>query len=272
MEWFENVLRSIGSACVTIAGRLIISALVFIIGILLIKLVKKLLKSKRFEKVDRTAMSFISNFIKISLYITLIIIIVSIMGIPMASVITVFATAGAAIALAVQGSLSNLMGGIMLLIFRPVAVGEFINVSGNSGVVQEVGIFYTRIKTGDNVNISIPNATMTSSVITNYSREELRRADIAVEVAYGSDIALVKETILNVIESNEKSLTEPSAPFVRMTAMNDYAMEFTIRVWCKASDLIALKSDLYEELEVAFAKANIEVPFPQMDIRVSNKN
>lgn len=271
MEWFENILASIASACITIAGRLIISAIVFGIGMFLIKLVKKILRGKRFEKVDRTAMSFITNFVKIAMYIVIIIIIVSIMGVPMASVITVFATAGAAIALAVQGSLSNLMGGIMLLIFRPVAVGEFISVSGNSGVVQEVGIFYTRIKTGDNVNISIPNGTMTSSVITNYSREELRRADITVDVAYGSDIALVKETILNVIEANEKSITEPTAPFIRMTAMNDSAMQFTIRVWCKASDLAVFKSDLYEELDAAFKKANIEVPFPQMEVHVLNK-
>ncbi len=93
-----------------------------------------------------------------------------------------------------------------------------------------------------------------------------------MDVAYGSDIALVKETILNVIEANEKALTEPTAPFVRMTAMNDSAMEFTIRVWCKASDLISLKSDLYEELDDAFKKANIEVPFPQMEVRLLNKD
>ncbi len=271
MGWFENVLTSITNACITIAGRLLISAIIFSIGMLIIKLVKKFLKSKRFERVDRTAMSFISNFIKIALYIVLIIIIVSIMGVPMASVITVFATAGAAIALAVQGSLSNLMGGIMLLIFRPISVGEFIDVSGSSGIVQEVGIFYTRIKTADNVNISIPNGTMTSSVITNYSREELRRADMTVDVAYGSDIALVKETILNVIEANEKALKEPAAPFIRVTAMNDSSLQFTVRVWCKASDLALFKSDFYEEIDSALCKANIEIPFPQMDVHISNK-
>lgn len=271
MEWFESIFTIFVSACVSIAGRLIISAIIFVIGMLLIKLVKKILTGKKFEKIDRTAMSFICNFVKISLYIVLIVIIVSIMGVPMASVITVFATAGAAIALAVQGSLSNLMGGIMLLIFRPVAVGEFIDVSGNSGVVQEVGIFYTRIKTFDNVNISIPNGTMTSSVITNYSREDLRRADMTVDVAYGSDIALVKDTILNVIDANEKALKEPAEPFVRMTAMNDSSLQFTVRVWCKASNLALFKSDFYEELDAAFRKANIEIPFPQMDVHVANK-
>lgn len=271
MKIVEEAISSITKACISIAGKLIISAIVFAIGMVLIKLVKKVLRSKRFDKVDRTAMSFISNFIKIALYIVLIIIIVSIMGVPMASVITVFATAGAAIALAVQGSLSNLMGGIMLLIFRPVAVGEYIDVAGDSGVVQEIGIFHTRIKTFDNVNISIPNGTMTSSVITNYSREELRRADLTVNVAYGSDISLVKDTILNVITANEKALNEPAEPFIRMTAMNESALQFTVRVWCKAADLAIFKSDFYEEVDSAFRKANIQIPFPQMDVYVSNK-
>ena len=266
----EAILNSIVTACISIAGRLILSAIVFTVGMLLIKIVKKILGGKKFEHVDRTAMTFITNFTKIALYIILIVIIVSILGVPMASVITVFATAGAAIALAVQGSLSNLMGGIMLLIFRPISVGEFISVSGNTGIVQEVGVFYTRIKTGDNINISIPNGTMTGSVITNYSREELRRLDLTVGVAYGSDIELVKDTILNVIDASEKTLKEPAEPFVRMTAMNDSSLDFTIRVWCKASDYAVLKSDLYENIDVAFRKANIEIPFPQMDVHVTN--
>ena len=269
MGWFENILARFANACVSIAGKLLLSAIVFIVGMILIKIVKKILKSKKFDKVDKTVMSFVTNFIKIALYIVLVIIIVSIMGVPMASVITVFATAGAAIALAVQGSLSNLTGGIMLLILRPIAVGEFISVSGNSGVVEEVGIFYTRIKTGDNVNISIPNGSMTSSVITNYSREDLRRLDMNVNVAYGSDIELVKDTILNVIYASEKTLKEPAEPFVRMTAMSDSSLDFTLRVWCKASDYGSLKSDLYEDIDAAFRKANIEIPFPQMDVHVS---
>ena len=266
------IVSAFVNTCISVAGKLIFSAIVFIIGMLLIKLVKKILNGQRFKHVDRTAMSFVINFTKIAMYIMLIVIIVSIMGVPMASVITVFATAGAAIALAVQGSLSNLMGGIMLLIFRPVSVGEFISVSGNTGVVQEIGVFYTRIKTGDNININIPNGSMTSSVITNYSREEFRRVDITVSVAYGSDIQLVKDTILSVIESSEKTLNEPSAPFIRLTAMGDSSLDFTVRVWCKASNYISLKSDLYENIDAAFRKANIQIPFPQMDIHLSNDN
>ena len=267
----ENILNTIISACVSIAGKLLLSAIVLVVGILLIKLVKKLLKSKKFEHVDKTAMSFITNFIKIALYVVLIVTIVSIMGVPMASVITVFATAGAAIALAVQGSLSNLMGGIMLLIFRPIAVGEFISVSGNTGSVQEIGIFYTRIKSAENVNISIPNGTLMNSVITNYSREQIRRVDMTVSVAYGSDVELVKSTILAVLEANEKTLKEPAAPFVRMTKMAESSLDFTVRVWCKSSNFLVYKSDLCEEIDAAFRKANITVPFPQMDVHVTNK-
>lgn len=270
MDW-DLILTNFVNGCIGVAWKLLLSAVVFVIGMILVKLVKKILGSKKFEKIDRTAMSFIQSFVKIAMYIVIIIIIVSIMGIPMASVITVFATAGAAIALAVQGSLSNLTGGIMLLILRPIAVGESITVAGNTGVVQEVGIFYTRIKTFDNVNISIPNATMTNSAITNMSREEFRRADLVINVAYGTSIELVKDTILNVIDKNEKALKEPAEPFVRMTAMSESSIDFTVRVWCKAGDLGGLKSDLYEEIDAAFRKAGIEVPFPQMDVHVSNK-
>lgn len=269
MEW-GVILNSIVATCVSVAWKLLASLLIFIVGKLIIKYVMKFLKGKRFEHVDRTAMSFISNLVRIALYAVLVIIIVSIMGIPMASVITVFATAGAAIALAVQGSFSNLMGGLMLLIFKPIAVGEFVEVAGKLGVVQEVGIFYTRIRTGDNINISIPNGKMTSDVIVNYSREENRRVDITIGVAYGSDVELVKKTILEVIAANDKALSDP-APFVRMTAMNDSSLEFTVRVWGRASDFAMLKSDLYEECDAAFRKAGIEIPFPQVDVHLSNQ-
>ena len=268
MDW-NAILDQIVDVCVDVAWKLVASALIFFIGRLLIKLVLKLLSGNRFKHVDKTTMTFIANFTRVALYCVLGIVIVSIMGVPMASVITVFATAGAAIALAVQGSFSNLMGGIMLLIFKPVSVGEVIEVEGQTGVVQEVGIFYTRIKTFDNVNVSIPNGTMTSSVLVNYSREENRRAEITRGVAYGTDTEKVKQVVRDVIAANKLALSDPE-PFVRITSMQDSYIEFTVRVYCKASDLSALKCDLYEQCLDAFQKENIESPFPQIDVRLTN--
>ena len=266
MNW-ETILTNFVNGCISIAGRLLLSAIVFGVGMLLIKLLLKLFPNgNKFGKMDETVRIFLNNFIKITLYVLLAIIIISIMGVPMASVITVFATAGAAIALAVQGSLANLMGGIMLLIFRPISVGDGIEVEDKSGVVTEIGFFYTQILTYDNVHVSIPNGTMTSSVITNYSREKIRRAEITIKVAHGTDIELVKQIVDYVIDKNDKALKDP-APFVRATAITDTGIEITIRAWCEKDNYVALRCDLYETCKKAFTNAGIEIPTASVSVQ-----
>lgn len=266
MDW-NSILTNFINGCISVAGRLLLSALVLLIGVLLIKLLLKLFPNgKKFERMDDTVKIFLNNFIKIALYAVLVVIIVSIMGVPMASVITVFATAGAAIALAVQGSLANLMGGIMLLIFRPIKVGEVIKVADEMGTVTEVGFFYTQITTFDNVHVSIPNGTMTTSVITNYSREDIRRAEISIKVAHGTDVELVKKIVDFVVSKNEKALSDP-AHFVRVTDVTDTGMQITVRAWCKKEDYAVLRCDLYEDCKTAFAKAGIEIPTSKINIQ-----
>ena len=181
---FAELLNQFTNACISIAWKLIASAIVFMLGRLFIKILLKIFANdKRLGKLDSTVRLFINNFIKITLYIVLAITIVGIMGVPMASVLTVFASAGAAVALAVQGSFSNMMGGVMLLIFKPIAVGELIEVGGNIGTVTEVGIFYTKIKTPDNLVVTVPNKTLVDTTIKNYSKNDTRRVDIVVGVA-----------------------------------------------------------------------------------------
>lgn len=266
MDW-NSILTNFINGCISVAGRLLLSALVLLIGVILIKLLLKLFPNgKRFANMDDTVRIFLNNFIKIALYAVLVVIIVSIMGVPMASVITVFATAGAAIALAVQGSLANLMGGIMLLIFRPIKVGEVIKVADETGTVTEVGFFYTQITTFDNIHVSIPNGTMTTSVITNYSREDIRRAEISIKVAHGTDIELVKKIVDFVVSKNEKVLTDP-AHFVRVTDVTDTGMQITVRAWCKKEDYAVLRCDLYEDCKTAFTKAGIEIPTSKINIQ-----
>ena len=265
---FSEILTNLTSACITIAGKLLLSAVVLILGRFLIKILLKLFPNgKRHDHMDKTVRLFINNFIKITLYVALAITIVAIMGIPMASVITVFASAGAAIALAVQGSFSNFMGGIMMLIFKPIAVGEFVKVGGDSGTVTEIGIFYTVLLTPDNLTVTIPNKTMVDTTIINYSKKDTRRVDILVGVAYDSDVELVRRTILDVIAANEKALADPE-PFVRITEMADSSLDFSIRVWCNSADYGMLKSDLFEELNAAFERAGIEVPYNTLDVNI----
>lgn len=266
MDW-NAILTAFVNGCISIAWRLLVALLILVVGRIVIKFIlKRIRKNKKFnEKVDGTAANFICNVVKFGLYIILAICVVGTLGIEMASVIAVLASAGAAIALAVKGAFSNLVGGIMLIIFKPVSLGDFVEIGGKSGTVEDVGIFYTQLKTGDNLTVSVPNAMIVDSVTVNYSRKDTRRIDLALDVAYGTDIEKAKAVIGKVLDAHEKALKDP-APFVRMTAMKDSSLEITVRVWCASGDFGVLKSDLLEALDKAFAEENIVVPFPQLDV------
>ena len=270
MNW-EQILSKIVDTCVSVAGKLVLALIVLVVGRLLIKFILKVFPNgDKHNKIDPTARTFISSFMKIALNCVLIVTIVAILGVPMASVITVFATAGAAVALAVQGSFSNMMGGIMLLIFRPIAKGDFVEISDKSGTVVEVGIFYTVLKTPDNLTVSVPNGTMTSSTIVNYSREANRRVQVLFDVSYDADIEQVKKILADVVEGCEDGLKDP-APAILFSAMNDSSMEFTVRVWAPASKFFAVKEYLLTEGKRAIENANIEIPYNQLDVTIRNK-
>lgn len=255
--------------CIDVAWRLVAALAVFIVGHIVIKAVlKKMKNSKKLKGADPTATTFLNSAVKFGLYAVVLIAVIAILGVPMASVITVLASVGAAVALAVKGAFSNLVGGIMLLFFKPISVGDFVEIGGKTGTVEEVGIFYTQLATGDNLTVNVPNAMLTDSVITNYSRKDLRRLDLALNVAYGTDIEKAKQVIESTIASQEMALKDP-APFVRMTNMMDSSIEITVRVWCKKADYATLKSDLFEALDKSLAEAKVEIPFPQLSVHMS---
>lgn len=269
MDW-NVVIDNVVHTCIDIAWKLVLSLAVFFVGRFLIKVLVKIFpNSPKHNHIDPTARSFIASFIKIALNVALVVTIVAILGVPMASVLTVLATAGAAVALAVQGSFSNMMGGIMLLIFRPISKGDFVKIDGEMGTVNEVGIFYTQLKTADNLTVSIPNGTMTSSTIVNYSREKNRRVDITVDVSYDADVNEVKKLLREVVASCEYALDDP-APAIVLWAMGDSAVEFAVRVWAPASKFAATKEYLLEESKAALERANIEIPFNQIDVNIRN--
>lgn len=269
MDWNE-ILTNVVSVCIDIAFKLVLSVIVFFAGKFLIKfLVKALPNNPKNSHIDPTARTFIASFIKIALNCVLIVTIVAIMGVPMASVLTVFATAGAAIALAVQGSFSNMMGGIMLLIFRPISKGDYVDIGGKAGTVNEIGIFYTQLKTPDNLTVSIPNGTMTSSTIVNYSREENRRVDVIIDVAYDTDINKAREVLASVIEGCEFALENPK-PAIILSAMADSSIQFSVRVWVPAPKFHATKEYLLQTSLLAFDKAGIEIPYNKLDVNVIN--
>ena len=266
MNW-DAILQTFVNGCISVAWRLVAALIIFIVGRFIIKFIlKRIKKSKKLnEKLDHTLINFLTNITKFGLYLILTICVVGTLGVEMASVLTVLATAGAAVALAVKGAFSNLVGGMMIIIFKPISINDFVEIGGKSGIVEDLGIFYTTLRTGDNLTITVPNAIIVDSVTVNYSRKDVRRLDLALDVAYGTDIEKAKAVISDVISSDEKALKDP-APFIRMTAMKDSSIEITVRVWCNKGDFALLKSDLLEALNKRFEAESIEVPFPQLDV------
>lgn len=269
IDW-NAVGTTLVNFCVDFAWKILLSLLVWLVGSIVIRfIIKKIETGKASQKMDPTALTFLKSFLKIGLNAVLIIAIVGILGVETASVVTVLATCGAALALALQGSLSNMAGGLMLLIFRPFRVGDFLEACGNSGTVIEVGIFYTVIRTGDHRHVTIPNGSLLNSVMVNYSKEQNRRVDMEFDVAYGTDVESAKALIMSLVEKHEKALKDP-APFLRMTAMGESSLKITLRVWCDAADYWTIKLDLTEQVNQAFKENNIEIPFPQMDVHVKH--
>lgn len=263
MEFLFELLASVGV-------KLITAIIVLFVGCKLIKLVKKIVKnSPKLDKIDMGVRTFLSSFLGIALYIILFISIAMILGIPTTSFITALASCGVAIGLALQGALGNLAGGIMILVFKPFKVGDYISTASVSGTVTNITIMYTMLQTPDNKSITIPNGTLTNSVIENYSVAEKRRVDFVFSTGYDCEIDKVKEILLGVANNHPKVLQDP-APFARLSNHGDSALEYTVRVWCNAADYWDVNFDLVETVKKEFDANGISIPYPQMDVHIEN--
>lgn len=255
--------------CVGAAGKLVIAALILLAGKIASKLLVRFFpKGGKYHPFDPTVRQFLLHFSKVVLYAVVAVCVVGTLGVEMSSVITVLASAGVAVSLALQGSLANFASGLMILIFKPYKMGDFIESGDKKGTVIDVGIFYTVIRAIDNSELHIPNSVMTGSTVTNFfPHTENRRVDLDFTVAYGTDLETVKGAILEVIQADGRILKEPK-PFVRMTALQDSAMNFKVMVWITEPDYLTVKVDLTERVTEKFAVLNIEIPFPQMDVHL----
>ena len=269
LSW-QTFLSLITQFVTSLGIKLLGAILIFVVGLKLTSWLCKIIRtSPKLDKLEVSLRSFLTSFVKIVLYIILVITVAMILGVPATSFITILASCGVAVGLALQGSLSNFAGGLMILFFRPFKVGDFIEASGETGIVQEITVVYTVLLTLDNKRITIPNGGLTNSVIKNYSSEELRRVDLTFNVAYGSDVEQVKELIGKLAAAHPLALKEP-APFVRLSAHGDSALTFTTRVWCKNADYWDVYFDLTEGVKKAFDEKGIQIPYPQMDVHVKN--
>lgn len=264
LTWLVGVAQSVGL-------KLLAAILTWIIGSLIIKAILKWFPNgKKFKNMDETVRSFLNSFVSIGLWVILIVCIIAILGVPMASVVAAIASCGVAIGLAMQGSLSNLAGGIMLLLFRPFNVGEFIEAAGSSGTVKEIGIFYTLLITGDNKHVTIPNGTMMNNTVVNYSREDLRRVDMDFGITYESDSEKACEIAQKVAAAHSLVKTDKDI-FARVTALGDSAVVVTVRVWADAGDFWSVKFDLTTEIRKALEAEGVSCAYPHMDVTILNK-
>ena len=253
-------ITAIGDILIEAIAKIILALIVWFIGKWVIGKLLKILKGvKAFQRQDETLRKFLFNGAKIALYVVLVVSIIGILGIPMASIITALASAGLAIGMAMQGSLSNFAGGVMLMIFRPFKVGDYISAAGGEGFVKEINLFYTVLNTIDNKAISIPNGSLMNANVTNMSSEELRRVDLTFGCAKGEDVARVQQVMLDVMDADDLVLKSPE-PFARLSGGTNEAMEFTTRAWCKSADYWTVYFDLTQAITEALGHAGVKAP------------
>jgi len=189
------------------------------------------------------------------------------MGIQMASVLTIMGAAGLAVGLALQGTLSNVAAGVMLLIFRPFKVGDYVDAGGTAGTIESIGLFATKLNTPDNIHIIVPNSGIYGGIIKNFSHYETRRNDILVGVSYDDDIGLAMETIKSVLDAEDRVLKDP-AYMVAVSELGDSSVNITVRPWCKVTDYWALRFDLTRTFKERLEAAGCSIPYPQRDVHL----
>jgi small conductance mechanosensitive channel len=250
-------------------GMNILMALaIFIIGKWLAKFAMVIIKKAMVRsKLDETLISFSSNIIYGLMIAFITIAALSKLGINTSSLAAIMAAAGLAIGLSLQGSLSNFASGVMIIIFRPFKIGDFIEAGGASGVVEGMSIFTTTLNTTDNKTVIVPNNAMTSGNITNYSTQPTRRVDMVFGCGYGDDLKKAKEVLNAIIAADDRVLAEP-APTVAVMELGDNSVNFTVRPWVKAADYWGVYFDTHENVKLEFDKNEISIPFPQQDVHM----
>jgi small conductance mechanosensitive channel len=248
--------------------NIIFALLIFFVGKFLVGVITNLVKKLMGKaKMDGILVNFIGSIIRSILLLFVVIAALDQLGVDTTSLIALIGAAGLAIGLALQGSLQNLASGVMLIVFRPFTDGDFVEAGGTMGVVEEIGIFTTKMRTGDNKEVIVPNGQMFGGIITNYSKRDTRRVDMVFGISYGDDIRKAKEIITGIITADERILQDP-APLIAVGELADSSVNFNVRPWVKSSDYWSVFYDLNEKIKLAFDDNGISIPFPQMDVHI----
>ena len=249
-------LKVIGAIALLVVGRMAAG--------LLRRVTRRAMKK---AEIDATLVPFLSSMVYYLAMTVVVIAVLGLFGIQTTSLIAVLGAAGLAVGLALQGTLSHFASGIMLLIFRPFRVGDLVEVGGNTGVVMEIGIFTTTMKSPDNIKITVPNSQIYGNTIKNMNGYENRRVDMVMGVSYDDDLALAMETMRRVIQADERILADPE-PQIAVAELADSSVNFVVRPWCKAEDFFGVKFDLTRRFKEELEAAGCSIPYPQRDVHL----
>ena len=270
-KW-HTVLNTVINWCMTVGKNILIAILILFVASKLLKWVIKLIgNSFKKTKMDPMVAKFVLSLIKFILYFVVAITVISVLGIPTTSLIAALGTVGLTIGLALQGSLSNFAGGVLILLFKPFKIGDYIkeDVHGNEGTVVGIDLFYTKVLTVDNKTIVVPNGSLANTSLTNYTAQEKRRVDITVGISYDSDIKLAKDIIQQVLDGQDKILKDEGTS-VYVDSLGDSSIVIGTRAWVKTEDYWTVRWALLEEYKAALDENGISIPYNQLEVTVKS--
>ncbi len=262
----DTLLKQLMEMGVEVGKSILLAIVIYMAGKFIIKLINRVIR-KMLERrnVDPTIQSFLKSFVNILLNVLLIITVISALGINTTSFAALLASVGVAAGMALSGNLQNLAGGLIILLFKPFKVGDFVEALGTMGTVKEIQIIHTILLTVDNKEIYLPNGSLSSGSITNYSKMGTRRVDFNINVEYGTEVEKVMTALKAIAESDERILKEP-APFYALSALAESSVNFTFRVWVNGTDYWPVFFDTNKKIYEEFNRQNIKFPFPQLQI------
>jgi len=268
VNWFsenQDLLISFGI-------KLVVAILIVFIGKMLSRLVSKgVAKVLDHKNVDQTVISFVESLVYGLAFTLTLIVAISHLGFNTSSLVAILGAAGLAIGLALQGSLSNFASGVLLISFRPFKAGDFVEVSGVAGIVEEVLIFSTKLRTGDNKTVIIPNGAITGGTITNYSTKPTRRIDLVIGVSYDANLAQTRQILADVVAKDERILKDQDVT-IGVSELADSSVNLVVRPWVKSGDYWPVYFDLLENIKTALDEAGIEIPYPHMSVQVNHES
>lgn len=269
--WYENFFdttTTLGMVTMVVL-KVIIALLILLISFAIINRVCKSIYNRLEKKhADETLSKVGTSTARIGLKVLVVICLIGFVGIETASLSALIAAVGVGFSMALQGTLSNFAGGIIIIVMRPFKLGDYIVTNGQEGTVEDIKLFYTTLVTVDNRVVSVPNGTLANNVIVNNSAKDTRRVDLTIQVAYGSDVDLVKKVIDEVCLENQLVFKNP-APFIELAEMNESSLDFTVRTWCNKGDYWTVKFALIDNIKKALDANGIEIPFKQIDVHIN---